>query len=261
MNLHATQDKALESYFDALLFAEDGSLFEDAEEVSPLFSLKNKRDHLRSETNEKLNNFQSRPLTYQAEPAVETITVAEASSSVAPVIEEAPAIIEEEPVNVVQASVAAVVNPVAEDNNTDERFLFVRPITVVGLKLAITMESITDVLSAESVEIHRVSHKNGVYATLHYRHRDIPVLDTAALVIPANHPRRAGMLARKNYQYILVLDDGRFAVAVDAMDEQVYLPTDTLRRSETATQYSWLAGTWSDYGYALVDTGKLLNCI
>lgn len=242
MNLHATQDKALESYFDALLFAEDGSLFDDAEEVSPLFSSKNKREKQNRETQESVNNFQTLPLTYQADLHAE-----------------APVIVDDEPVNVTVASPA--IQTIAGATKQEEKFLFVRPITVVGLKLAISMESITEVLSIDARELHKVTHKDGVYATLHYRQRDIPVLDTAAVVIPMNHPRRAAMLARKNYQHVLVLDEGRFAIAVDAMDEQVYLPAGSMRWRDATTQHNWLAGTWVDYGYALVDTDRLLNCL
>ena len=138
-----------------------------------------------------------------------------------------------------------------------DKFLFVKPISVVGLKLALPMEHIAEVITINEASVQQCSDHSLISGVLEYQGRDIAVLDAASIIVPENHPRRAAMLARKQYQHIVVFKHGNIAMAVDAVDEEIYLPTESVRWSTSSNHYDWLAGTMTDFGYALINTAKL----
>ncbi len=244
MDLLSTQDKALENYFDALLFAEDGSSFNDAKEVSPLFSVKESLNEMETVRADSLNA--SRVDGYnESTPQAGDVPI------------------DQEHLKTDGQSIAAEPDEydgmsVITRSMTDDKFLFIQPMTVVGLRLALPMDRVSETLSIEGLDLEVMPDEGKpLYGILSHAGRRIPVLNTAAIVLPENHPRYEAMLARKNYQKIILVDQGRLALAVDDADEEVYLPTDNIRWSESSSNYTWLAGTLTDYGYALINAERL----
>ncbi len=245
MDLLSTQDKALENYFDALLFAEDGSSFNDAEEVSPLFSVKKSLNEMGTVRADALNISQVDAYNDSALKVVERVSTAQEPVQTDQQGSEPD---ERDGMNVITRSM------------TDDRFLFIQPMTVVGLKLALPMDRVSGVLSFESLDLETMPDEDkALFGVLNHEGRRIPVLNTAAIVLPEKHPRYEAMLARKDYQKIILVDQGRLALAVDNVDEEVYLSTDNIRWSESSSNYTWLAGTLTDYGYALINAERLAD--
>ena len=287
MDVSSTQEKALENYFDALLFADDGSLFDDVDGISPLLSQKEGVAEVVATRSDALIVSQVQPYDddLRAAEVIETV-----QSVNVPIINDLQGF--EEPVVAQEASTATTSADPAEkapfeetqiDNDlevvktpvvaqgvndaitvitqsmTDDKFLFIQPMSVVGLKLALPMDRVSGVLDFETANLQLLPEGNTVLGTLVYKGDNIPVLNAAAIVIPDNHPRYTSMLARKNYQKILIVDQGRLAIAVDTVDEEVYLPTDNIRWNSPTSNYVWLAGTLTDYGYALINAERLVD--
>ena len=232
MSLQANQEEALENYFDGLLFTDgNAALKEEPSVVRP-----------------------TPPSPALRAPKTKTVFRAIDPSSVAKEKKE---------------EVKEAVEPVKEAINegksaieksmTEDQFLFVRPLSVVGLSLALPMERITEVIAYNEAKVNLLNRDGTILGSMTYGEREIIVLDTASIIVPQNHARRTAMLERKNYQHILVLDKGSLAIAVDTLDEEVYLPTDNIRWNAATSQHTWLAGTMVDYGYALVNADRLTS--
>ena len=250
MNVNPNQETALESYFDALLFTDDGNAFEDAEEISPLFSLK--------------ETVQELPAEHESAVEIEQVGVSSNAEPLVDASNEEKSFVQTQPV-AAQPVVAPEPEPVSEKNGcdvisqsmTEDGFLFIRPVSVVGLNLALPMDRVTDVLAYSDAGINLLGGRGTILGSMTYQDSEIVVLDTAEIIVPQTHSRRSAMLERKNYQNILVLDGGSLAIAVDAVDEEVYLPTDNIQWNPATSHYVWLAGTMTNYGYALINADKL----
>ena len=246
MDLFANQEKAIENYFDGLLLADDGSMFEDADDVSPLLADKPESISARrsSQPTPKqsvaVQNFLNRSTKKSAtsSPSVNLASVQQTIASI----------------DFQQLAHEADVSTLELD-----KFLFIKPISVVGLKLALPMDHISEVLTIDEANVQQCTEHSMVSGVMEYQGRETVVLDAATIIVPENHPRRATMLARKRYQHIVVFKHGNVAMAVDAVDEEVYLPTERVRWSTNSNQYGWLAGTITDYGYALINTAKFVK--
>ena len=231
MSLQANQEKALENYFDGLLFTDgNAALKEEPKVAKPPSSTPTLRSPTAKTVFRKID-----PVSITKE--TERKEIQETITPVKEVISEGQSVIEK--------------------SMTDDQFLFVRPFSVVGLNLALPMDRITEVISYAEAKVNLLGREGTILGSMTYGEREIIVLDSASIIVPQNHSRRQEMLARKNYQHILVLDKGDLAIAVDVLDEEVYLPTDNIRWNAATSQHTWLAGTMVDYGYALVNADRL----
>lgn len=137
-------------------------------------------------------------------------------------------------------------------------FLHIQPLGVAGLRLALERPRIAYVGEIPT-ELRRVQRSAGQIwlATLTRDGHEVKVLDTAALVVPANHPRREAMLARCCYTQLIYLKDLPVALAVENADEEVVLPLEQVHWRGERGAYPWLAATLPSFGYALVDPAGL----
>ena len=229
MNVNPNQETALENYFDALLFADESESFEETEKVSSSFS-----------DNEISKDFSSQIEIKENNQAV----YVEPKPPVSENVLNAP-VDQQDGCNVITKSM------------TEDDFLFIRPVGVVGLNLALPMDRVTEVIPYDEAGVNILGGRGNILGNMTFRESEVVVLDTAKIIVPHNHSRRSAMLERKNYQYVLILDGGSLAIAVDSVDEEVYLSTENIRWNPVTSHYVWLAGTMTDYGYALVNADKL----
>ena len=140
--------------------------------------------------------------------------------------------------------------------------MHVQPLTVVGLRLALPRNAVKSILDwsvagdAAGTQFAGKIAQTGLVAEA----PGLRVVDTARLVVPRLHPRYDQLVARRCYKKVVVLGEGEWGLACDATDEDVILPASTLCwRDATAQEHPWLAATFRDYGYALIDATRLLR--
>lgn len=142
--------------------------------------------------------------------------------------------------------------------NAPSRYLHIQPMAVAGLKLALERALVAEVAQLPEPLAHEPStHGEPWLATLDREGREVKVLDTAALVLPVDHPQRASMLSRCRYTHLIYLKDLPVALAVESTDEEVVLPAGEVRWRSERGSYPWLAATLPAFGYALLDPAGL----
>lgn len=129
------------------------------------------------------------------------------------------------------------------------------PFNVVGLALAMEKASVAAVLPWPATGLVAPSHGcvDEILGALHLCGRTTWVLDTAKLVVPAGHPGRPNLLARRRYSVIVLLKDSAFALACDAVDEEIIVDRAAVQWRSDASQYGWMKASMPAFGYALLD--------
>ena len=145
--------------------------------------------------------------------------------------------------------------PVEEPMAAGSNDIHVLPFTVVGLALALEKASVAAVLPwpAAGLAAAEHDHADEILGTLHSGGCITWVLDTAKLVVPANHPGRPNLLARRQYRVIVLLKDSPFALACDAVDEEIIVDRVAVQWRSDASQYGWMKASMPAFGYALLD--------
>lgn len=156
------------------------------------------------------------------------------------------------PMSVTDEGAAGLKSPNAAAASS--RYVHLQPMAVAGLKLALERPLVAAVAQVPEQLLHAQRAAGGPWlATLDWGGRPVKVLDTAALVLPADHPQRVAMLARCRYTQLIYLKDLPVALAVESADEEVVLPASEVRWRSERGAYPWLAATLPALGYALLD--------
>lgn len=145
----------------------------------------------------------------------------------------------------------AVEDPIAAGSND----IHILPFNVVGLPLALEKAAVAAVLPWPTNGLVAAKHgyADEILGTLHSGGRIAWVLDTAKLVVPVDHPGRPNLLARRKYRAIVLLKDSPFALACDAVDEEIIVDQAAVQWRSDATQYGWMKASMPAFGYALLD--------
>ncbi|NOZ37696.1 MAG: chemotaxis protein CheW, partial [Gammaproteobacteria bacterium] len=81
-----------------------------------------------------------------------------------------------------------------------------------------------------------------------------PVVETASLVFPPDKLKSLAVAEpRDRITRIVLIDEGRWGLAVDAIEEVITLQHDKVRWRSERTQRKWLLGTVVDHMCALID--------
>lgn len=143
----------------------------------------------------------------------------------------------------------------------DAPYIHAQPISVVGLKLAVPKAAVREIrpFPVGGVEYTSASlWRDGIYP-------DAPtlrVIDTARVVVPRNHPRYEEFVSHTAYRHVLVLNGGQWGLACDGIDEDIIFPGETLCwRDASGQEHPWLAATVRDFGYALMDLGRMVKLL
>jgi purine-binding chemotaxis protein CheW len=89
------------------------------------------------------------------------------------------------------------------------------------------------------------------FGLLRYRERNVRVVDTGTMVIP---PDREELLPTDPPKHLLIVGDGRWALACSAIGKVVRLTAEDVRWRTDTRSRPWLAGTVLNHLCALVDT-------
>jgi len=194
-------------------------------------------------------------------PAVETEPVTEMPVSVpATVIEEAPApiVVEAEPVvtSVVEETVpVSTLEEEATGASSDWSDEFqVMLFKVAGLTLAVPLDGLNGVVEWQDDLAEMPGHADFYLGILQHLGQRIPVVETASLVFP---PEKLASLAvaepRDRITRIVLIDEGRWGLAVDSVEEVITLQHDKVRWRSERTRRKWLLGTVVEHMCALID--------
>ncbi len=141
----------------------------------------------------------------------------------------------------------------------DAAYVHVRPLLVVGLKLALPQAAVREVREFPSA----AAQGNATAPWIDGAYADAPalrIIDTARAVVPSSHPRYEEFVARKAYKHVVVLNGGQWGLACDVVDEDIIVPGAALCWRDTPGQdHPWLAATVRDFGYALVDVERMVD--
>jgi purine-binding chemotaxis protein CheW len=88
---------------------------------------------------------------------------------------------------------------------------------------------------------------------MNYRERSVPVIDTAQLVLPEDRLQRLVGEPQDRITRIVFIDEGRWGLACDQVDEVISLTQEQVRWRTSRTMRRWLAGTVIDHMCAIID--------
>ena len=191
------------------------------------------------------------------EPAVEF----EAPTEVVPEVAN-PAPLADQPEPVVEANieqkvaVATAEAPVVEGGLPEwadefQAMLF----NVAGLTLAVPLEELNGVVEFEDNLTQMPGHADFYMGILQYLDKKVPVVDTARLVFPPNKlSQLAGDEPAKRVRRIVLINEGRWGLACDDVDEVITLRKHEVRWRSSRTKRKWLLGTVIQHMCALIDT-------
>ena len=126
--------------------------------------------------------------------------------------------------------------------------------TVAGLTLAVPLIELHGIVEWDAGAVTPMPGHAAFYlGLLHYRERSVPIIDPAPLVLPAERQRRLGD-PRDRVARVVMIDEGRWGLACDAVHEVVTLQPQQVRWRTRRTARRGLAGTVIDHMCALLDT-------
>ena len=129
--------------------------------------------------------------------------------------------------------------------------------SAAGITLAVPLSDLAGVISVQQ-QLGPVSGQSPlVIGSVSWQGVESQVVDTAGLVLPAD---RAALdpVTRGRAASLLVIDDGRWALACKQIGEVVALDRSEVKWRSSASKRPWLAGTVSERGCALLDVEQLV---
>jgi purine-binding chemotaxis protein CheW len=126
---------------------------------------------------------------------------------------------------------------------------------VAGLSLAVPLVELNGVVEWNEDNVTEMPGHAAFYMGLMtHLDKSIPVIDTARLVLPAEKLHQlAGDEPRERVTRVVLIDDHRWGLACDEVNEVVTLQPDQVRWRTSRTKRAWLAGTVVDHMCALID--------
>jgi len=189
-------------------------------------------------------------------PVVETETVTEEPvPAPVTVIEEAPApiVVTAEPVTSVVEESALEEEATGAGADWSDEFQ-VMLFKVAGLTLAVPLDGLNGVVEWKNDLAEMPGHAEFYLGILQHLGQRIPVVETASLVFP---PEKLKSLAvaepLDRITRIVLIDEGRWGLAVDSVEEVITLQHDKVRWRSERTQRKWLLGTVIEHMCALID--------
>ena len=126
---------------------------------------------------------------------------------------------------------------------------------VAGLTLAVPLVDLNGVVEWNEERVTTMpGHADFYLGLMSHLHHNVPVVDTARLVLPESKRKLlAGEDPRQRITRVVLINDGRYGLACDEVNQVVTLKADAVRWRSERTQRRWLAGTVVEHMCALVD--------
>ena len=126
---------------------------------------------------------------------------------------------------------------------------------VAGLTLAVPLVDLNGVVEWDEERVTEMpGHADFYLGLMSHLKRQVPVVDTARLVLPESKLKLlAGEDPRQRITRVVLINDSRYGLACDEVNEVVTLKADAVRWRSERTQRRWLAGTVIEHMCALID--------
>lgn len=124
---------------------------------------------------------------------------------------------------------------------------------VAGLKLAAPLVCLGGIVQIESRLTQLFSQPDWMLGLLTNHYGKTRVVDTANWVMPEKYSPDM----REDYQYIITINDSKWALACDHIVQSISLHTDEVRWRSKRTSRTWLAGTSTKQMCAILDVETL----
>ncbi|VAX13768.1 CheW domain protein [hydrothermal vent metagenome] len=172
-------------------------------------------------------------------------------------VKEAPAVIKSEPLTATTeeselecAQEEEVAGAASDWSQEFQAMLF----KVAGLTLAVPLEGLNGVVEWKDDLAEMPGHADFYLGILQHMGQRIPVVETASLVFPPDKLKSLAIAEpRDRITRIVLIDGGRWGLAVDSVEEVITLEHDQVRWRSERTQRKWLLGTVVEHMCALID--------
>jgi len=121
---------------------------------------------------------------------------------------------------------------------------------VAGVKLALPLARVSEIIDFS--ECRGVAVPPLVLGRVAHEGQQVPVLDTAAIVLPDSN-------LTPSYQWLVMVDHGSYALACDSVDPGMEVAHDAVRWRTQLTKRRWLAGTLLQHRCALLDADEVYD--
>jgi len=133
--------------------------------------------------------------------------------------------------------------------------------SVTGLHLSVPLDKLNGVIPWNSDNIVPMpGHSDNFLGLLRHLDQNVKVIDLARLVVPNNGGPDI-VPASERVKHILLIDDGRWGLACDSINEIMVLEANDVRWRTHAGKRAWLAGTIIDKLCALLELDALVKLL
>jgi hypothetical protein len=152
-------------------------------------------------------------------------------------------------------------NKAVPDEHSDIEVLHLQNFKAAGIPLAISLDSISEIVAVKSTDLKNLQLERGVlHGTLNYHGRDIRILDMRDIILPAEHPYRRKSLDEGTF-YVLLLSGGAYGLLCDDVGECVDVARRNVAWCGQRASRAWLAGMVKESNHALLDEAQLIQVL
>lgn len=126
---------------------------------------------------------------------------------------------------------------------------------VAGLTLAVPLARLNGVVPWDDDKLTEMPNHRAWFLGLSEHHgQRIKLIDTAAVVLPADRYARLGPADSSRLGKVVMIDDKRWGLACEEVGEVITLTAESVKWRTEKGRRPWLAGTVIDHMCALLDT-------
>jgi len=156
--------------------------------------------------------------------------------------------------NIVEQSDVPVFTEAELANDEFQVLLF----DVSGVKFAVPLDKLNGILEWSNDISPMPNRSDWFIGILVERERQIKVIDTAVVVVPAKFREQHSV---DNLQKIILIGDSHWGLACDAVSEVVTLRQTDVRWRKDSSKRPWLAGTVIEHMCALLDADEFASML
>lgn len=125
---------------------------------------------------------------------------------------------------------------------------------VSGLTLAVPLAELSGVQEWQDRAVTPMLGRIEWYLGLmQYRGRQVPVVDTAQLVLPPDRLANLVTSDKERLGHVVFIQDGTWGLACDAVEDVISLSHDEVKWRSSRSKRRWLAGTVLEHMCAIID--------
>lgn len=134
---------------------------------------------------------------------------------------------------------------------------------VAGLTLAVPLIELNGVVECDLTDVTSMpGHADFYLGLLSYLEKSVPLVDTARFVLPPDKLKiLAGDDPKERITRVVMIQDCKYGLACDEVNEVITLSPDSVRWRSQRTQRRWLAGTVVDHMCALIDANAFAELL